>query len=68
MRTKLILLTALTAIGAAGLAQAADAPASHDTVIRHGLIYDGSGKPGYIGDVAIDGDKIEWLKAAFDAE
>ena len=30
----------------------------HDTVIRGGTIVDGSGKPGYTGDVAMDGGKI----------
>ncbi|MDP9090881.1 MAG: D-aminoacylase [Pseudomonadota bacterium] len=35
--------------------------AAHDTIIRHGLIYDGSGKPPYTGDVAIDGDRIAYV-------
>ncbi len=30
----------------------------HDIVIRGGTIVDGTGSPGYIGDVAIDGDRI----------
>jgi N-acyl-D-amino-acid deacylase len=30
----------------------------HDTVIRGGTIIDGTGKPGFTGDVAIDGDRI----------
>ena len=30
----------------------------YDIVIRHGTVYDGSGKPGVVGDVAIDGDHI----------
>ena len=30
----------------------------HDIVIRGGSILDGTGKPGFAGDVAIDGDKI----------
>ncbi len=30
----------------------------HDIVIRGGLIIDGTGAKGYVGDVAIDGDKI----------
>ena len=33
----------------------------HDTVIRNGLIYDGSGAVPYIGDVAIDGDRIAFV-------
>ena len=35
------------------------APATqYDLVIRDGTIYDGSGTPGYVGDVAINGDAI----------
>jgi len=30
----------------------------HDTVIRGATIVDGTGKPGFTGDVALDGDKI----------
>src|SRR3982074_3686265 len=30
----------------------------HDTVIRGSTIVDGSGKPGYTGDVALEGGKI----------
>jgi len=30
----------------------------YDLVIRNGTIYDGSGSPGFIGDVAINGDTI----------
>jgi N-acyl-D-aspartate/D-glutamate deacylase len=30
----------------------------HDTVIRGGTIVDGTGKPGFTGDIAVDGDKI----------
>ena len=30
----------------------------HDTVIRGGTIVDGTGKPAFTGDVAIDGDRI----------
>jgi N-acyl-D-amino-acid deacylase len=30
----------------------------HDTVIRGGTIVDGTGKPSFTGDVAIDGDRI----------
>ena len=33
-------------------------PDTHDVVIRGGSILDGSGRPGFIGDVAIDGDRI----------
>jgi N-acyl-D-amino-acid deacylase len=40
---------------------AAPAKAQHDTVIRNGVIYDGSGKAPYRGDVAIDGDRITYV-------
>ena len=30
----------------------------HDIVIRGGTIVDGTGAPAFVGDVAIDGDKI----------
>ena len=30
----------------------------HDLVIRNGMVYDGSGRPGRRADVAIDGDRI----------
>ena len=30
----------------------------HDTVIRGGTIVDGTGKPAFSGDIAIDGDRI----------
>jgi N-acyl-D-amino-acid deacylase len=33
----------------------------HDLIIRDGLIYDGSGKAPYQGDVAIDGDRIAYV-------
>ncbi len=31
---------------------------AHDLVIRNGLIVDGTGSPGRVGDVAVDGDRI----------
>jgi N-acyl-D-amino-acid deacylase len=54
-----ILLTfALTACG--GFCAVA-ANAEHDTIIRDGLIYDGSGSPPYRGDVSIDADRITYV-------
>src|SRR5882757_4714884 len=54
------------AISFAGTTQAlaADSEAAgpaYDTVIRHGKIYNGSGKPPYVGDVAIEGDRIAYV-------
>jgi N-acyl-D-amino-acid deacylase len=39
----------------------AEGAQTHDVIIRHGTIYDGSGKPPYAGDVAIDGDRITYV-------
>ncbi len=33
-------------------------PVEHDLIIRGGMIVDGTGAPPYLGDVAIDGDRI----------
>ena len=33
----------------------------YDVIIRHGTVYDGSGRPGVVTDVAIDGDSIAAL-------
>jgi N-acyl-D-amino-acid deacylase len=60
LRVKSILM-ALTILGLAVPAMAAPAQVQHDTVIRNGLIYDGSGKPPYVGDVAIDKDRISYV-------
>jgi len=40
---------------------AAPVPATYSVIIRGGTIYDGSGGPGYVGDVAIKGDKIVYV-------
>lgn len=42
-------------------AVAAPAKVSHDTVIRNGLIFDGSGSAPFRGDVAIDKDRITYV-------
>lgn len=33
-------------------------PSEHDLIIRNGTIVDGTSAPGYVGDVAIDGERI----------
>jgi N-acyl-D-amino-acid deacylase len=33
----------------------------HDLVIHHGTVYDGTGQPGFHGEVAIDGDRITYV-------
>jgi N-acyl-D-amino-acid deacylase len=52
-----LLLAAWLVSGAA----TAHAAAKHDVVIRGGTIYDGSGGPPYVGEVAIDGDRISYV-------
>jgi N-acyl-D-amino-acid deacylase len=44
-------------VGLAVLAACA-APVEYDVVLRDGIIYDGSGSAGVVGDLAIDGDAI----------
>nr|MDJ0907479.1 hypothetical protein [Woeseiaceae bacterium] len=36
-------------------------PAAYDVILRNGTIYDGSGEPAYVGDVAFAGDRIAAL-------
>ena len=59
MKTRSLTLAALGLLTAASPAGAATGK-QHDIIIRHGTIYDGSGKPPYVGDVAIDGDRITY--------
>ena len=37
---------------------AADRPVEADVVIRGATLYDGSGRPGQVGDLALKGDRI----------
>jgi N-acyl-D-amino-acid deacylase len=50
----------IAALLTAGAASALAAP-KHDVVIRGGTIYDGSGRPAYAGEVAIDGERISYV-------
>ena len=43
---------------AVGLLSACAAPVQYDVILRNGTIYDGSGSPPYVGDLAINGDQI----------
>jgi N-acyl-D-amino-acid deacylase len=54
---------AALAFAVAGLlaTSAAPAPVSYSVLIRGGTIYDGSGGPPYVGDVALKGDKIVYV-------
>lgn len=55
-------LLALAPAFAAGASSANDGTL-HDLVLRNGVIYDGSGLKPYIGDVAIDGDRLRYVGA-----
>jgi N-acyl-D-amino-acid deacylase len=57
------LLTALVALpwGAPATAAGKAPAALHDTIIRNGVIYDGSGDKPYRGDVSIDADRISYV-------
>jgi N-acyl-D-amino-acid deacylase len=69
MHTLGILSLAMTAaVGAAPAwaapsraASASAAAPDHDTIIRNGVIYDGSGKPAFAGDVTIDRDRVSYV-------
>jgi N-acyl-D-amino-acid deacylase len=53
------LLTLILALAACAPPQAiSNSSAQHDVIIRGGTVYDGSGAPGRIADVAIDGQRI----------
>jgi len=52
---------ALAAVPAAMLGAPAETAAVHDIVLRNGIIYDGSGKKPYAGEVAIDADRITYV-------
>ena len=53
------MLEKATLIAASLIASLACAPAhEHDIVIRGGTLFDGTGDPGIVGDLAIDGDRI----------
>jgi N-acyl-D-amino-acid deacylase len=49
---------ALAFVGLIALAISPARAADYDIILRHGLIYDGSGRPATIGDVAINKDAI----------
>ncbi len=69
MKRTTVLLSSWVALGTtlgasfATAHQTATASAAplHDTVIRHAVIYDGSGTHPYSGDLAIDGDRLTYV-------
>ena len=64
---KRIVRLATCTLAVCGLLAACTPPVSHDLILRGGNIYDGSGGEAYVGDVAIDGDKIVALGDIGDA-
>lgn len=56
-----VLLSIGLLLAATAGAKAADAPAKYDVIIRRGAIYDGGGEKSFVGDVAIQGDRIAKL-------
>jgi N-acyl-D-amino-acid deacylase len=56
-----ILMAALVVLASGAPAPGLPASPQHDVIIRNGLIYDGSGKPPYPGELTIDGDRITYV-------
>jgi len=54
----LLAIFALACTAARGGAPREAAPVSYDLIVRGGTLYDGSGGEPYVGDIAIDGDRI----------
>jgi N-acyl-D-amino-acid deacylase len=52
-----IILATMLLLSFVSYSKTASAP-QYDLLIRNGLIIDGSGRPGYIADIAINGDRI----------
>jgi N-acyl-D-amino-acid deacylase len=57
------LIAGLLAIASSQLTLAAqpEGTSLHDIVVRNGVIYDGSGQNHYVGDIAVDGDRIAYV-------
>jgi N-acyl-D-amino-acid deacylase len=57
-----LLASAIAIVACAPSPQTSIAPATvHDVIIRGGTVYDGTGAPGKITDIAIDGQKISLI-------
>lgn len=60
-RLRLITFGAIGALCASSSLGWAASPHLHSVVIRNGMIYDGSGGQPFLGDIAIDGDRIAYV-------
>ena len=60
-------ILAISFLAFCALLTACTQPVSHDLILRGGNIYDGSGNDPFVGDIAIDGDKIVALGDIGDA-
>lgn len=60
MKSSLIAMASLIAIAAAQPAAAAEKPA-YDVLITDAMVYDGSGKAPFAGEVAVKGDRIVYV-------
>ncbi len=58
MRNEITALCLLVLLGCSWHLDAGVADPRYDVILRQGLIYDGSGEPPFIADVAISGDRI----------
>ena len=61
IRYGVLAATVGVALGAGGGAASAAGNQVHDVVIRNALIYDGLGGKPYLGDIAIDGDRLAYV-------
>jgi N-acyl-D-amino-acid deacylase len=61
MKHRFTVLMGIAASLVLSAGNATSAPPSHDVVIAGGMIYDGSGDAPYVGDIAIDGDRISYV-------
>jgi N-acyl-D-amino-acid deacylase len=61
MQSAIWVLAAAAAAASAASAAAPPDGATHDLVLRNGVIYDGSGNAAYQGDIAIDADRITYV-------
>lgn len=60
-RLRLTWLCWLTVTGSLATEAAAMPPPKYSAVLRHGMVYDGSGGKPFIGDVALQGDRIVYV-------